>query len=258
MPPHDIDFMFHLESAGHVLRLETCPNLRDLGGYDTPDGPTRPRRYLRCGTTRSIGPDDLARLRLWGVRHALDLRSRGEAPELTCAFAHLPWARWANVPLFDYDMSAPQMLPVRDAGGYFTTGYLRMLSSAGSLRQVMAFLSPVADDECALFHCAAGMDRTGVVSMLLLGVAGVSREQIVADYAYSFAPPEEVDAAVEAYALRDGGAPASSDPALNTRISAIATVFDTVVERHGSVRGLLEDSGVPARQLDAVRAHLLG
>lgn len=258
MAPHDIDFTFHLEPAGHILRLKTCPNLRDLGGYDTPDGPTRPRRYLRCGTTRSIGPGDLARLRLWGVRHALDLRSRGEAPEITCAFAHLPWARWANVPLFDYDMSAPQMLPVRDAGGYLTGGYLRMLSNAGPLRQVMAFLSLVADDECALFHCAAGMDRTGMVSMLLLGVAGVSRKQIIADYAYSFAPPEEVDAAVEAYVLLGDGARASSNPNLRTRISAIATVYDTVVEHHGSVRALLADAGVPAWQLDAVRAHLLG
>jgi protein tyrosine/serine phosphatase len=32
-------------------------------------------------------------------------------------------------------------------------------------------------------HCAAGKDRTGVVSALALSVAGVTREAIVADYA---------------------------------------------------------------------------
>lgn len=36
---------------------------------------------------------------------------------------------------------------------------------------------------CALFHCRAGKDRTGVIAMLLLGLAGVADEDIVRDYA---------------------------------------------------------------------------
>ena len=36
-----------------------------------------------------------------------------------------------------------------------------------------------------LFHCTAGKDRTGVVSAILLALAGVSDEDIVYDYAIS-------------------------------------------------------------------------
>lgn len=37
--------------------------------------------------------------------------------------------------------------------------------------------------QCVLFHCTAGKDRTGLVSMLLLSLVGVPEEIIVTDYA---------------------------------------------------------------------------
>src|SRR4029077_17029923 len=37
----------------------------------------------------------------------------------------------------------------------------------------------------AVLHCAAGKDRTGIVSALVLGLLGVADEDIVADYALS-------------------------------------------------------------------------
>jgi protein-tyrosine phosphatase len=42
-----------------------------------------------------------------------------------------------------------------------------------------------ADAVPVVFHCSAGKDRTGVVSALLLSVAGVSDEIIAADYAHT-------------------------------------------------------------------------
>ena len=35
---------------------------------------------------------------------------------------------------------------------------------------------------CTLFHCTAGKDRTGIVSMALLKSYGVSDEEIIKDY----------------------------------------------------------------------------
>ena len=34
----------------------------------------------------------------------------------------------------------------------------------------------------AVYHCAGGKDRTGIISALLLGLAGVDRETILGDY----------------------------------------------------------------------------
>ena len=42
----------------------------------------------------------------------------------------------------------------------------------------------------AVYHCAAGKDRTGVISAIVLGALGVDDELIVADYALSGAMPE--------------------------------------------------------------------
>ncbi|GAA3796641.1 hypothetical protein GCM10022226_14970 [Sphaerisporangium flaviroseum] len=48
---------------------------------------------------------------------------------------------------------------------------------------ILAALRVLAQGEgAAIVHCAAGKDRTGVVSALALSVAGVTREAIVADY----------------------------------------------------------------------------
>ena len=46
-----------------------------------------------------------------------------------------------------------------------------------------------AEGAC-LFHCTAGKDRTGLVAMLILGLSGVSRKDIVANYevTYTYVP----------------------------------------------------------------------
>ena len=60
--------------------------------------------------------------------------------------------------------------------------YVGMLDdSQASLRQVFALLA-VGTEEATVYRCAAGKDRTGVVSGILLDLAGVPVETIVNDY----------------------------------------------------------------------------
>jgi len=55
--------------------------------------------------------------------------------------------------------------------------------SRGQLDKVVARLRQNASEgRCTLFHCTAGKDRTGIVSMALLKSYGVSDEDIVRDY----------------------------------------------------------------------------
>ena len=61
--------------------------------------------------------------------------------------------------------------------------FLMTEHAKGPLARVLATL---ADAEApAVYHCAAGKDRTGVMSAVLLGLLGVEDEVIVADYAAS-------------------------------------------------------------------------
>ena len=243
-----------LLAAGRTLRTWSCPNARELGGYDTPHGPTIRHRFLRTGATRGLVQKDLDTLLAWGVTRVLDLRSKGETPHVTCRFANQEGITWENVPLFDYDLSAPSMPPVRATDNYLVTGYLHMLSSHDAIRRVFSFFAQADKDECVLFHCAAGIDRTGVVAMLLLGLADVTREQVIADYGYSFGSVAEVNALVS---RRKDCPPARVATMLQVRLDTIANVYDTVVHEHGSVRAYLESCGVESETIASVRAHLL-
>ena len=48
-------------------------------------------------------------------------------------------------------------------------------------------LQAMADKENypIVYHCAVGTDRTGFISMLILGVCGVSQDDILRDYVFS-------------------------------------------------------------------------
>lgn len=245
--------------------VHSVANVRDLGGYDTPHGSghTLAHRFVRCGATSSATSGDLDEFRRWGVRHVLDLRSVGESPRVTCRFAREPWVRWENASLYDVDISAPAMAPKHEVRGYLASSYFRMLATYGAIRQVFAVCGTAQGDECVLFHCAAGMDRTGMVGMLLLGLADVPREQIIADYLYSFGPRNVVDAAVGRFCA-DGTTPSRESGGgrllsflLRTRLEAISTVYDTLLETHGSVRNYLRSCDVPESHIDGAFAHLV-
>ena len=241
--------------------VRSITNLRDLGGYDSPYGKIHERRFLRCGATASVTRIDLLRLRRWGVRLVLDLRSEMESPRATCVFSRQSWVRWCNVGFYDVNISAPTMVPKTDVNNYLVTSYLHMLAGDEAVRAVFSFMALADKNECVLFHCAAGMDRTGMVAMLLLGLAEVPREEILADYCYSFANKDRVDATVHEY-VRNGQTERPPQSAfesylLYTRLEAIATVYDTLVAHHGSVRSYLESCKVPQAHLEAVLAHLV-
>lgn len=236
-----------------ILDVPSAMNLRELGDYDTPEGPTCMHRFLRCGSTRCLGQRDRAWLRDYGLTHVLDLRGSGEGPELTCPYARDRSVTWKNVTLYGQNLSDPALLTARKTLDYLAGGYLSMLANHDAVRDVMVFLANVPREECALFHCAAGMDRTGMVSMLLLGFAGVSRADIIRDYLYSFAPVVEVDRYVET-----GEQPASlGNTRLVGRLGTISSVYDAVVQAHGSIASYLRACGVAEDDLARLHDRLL-
>lgn len=54
--------------------------------------------------------------------------------------------------------------------------------------RVIAAVRAIADAEpgCVVFHCASGKDRTGLLALVLLTLAGAAPEEIVADYLLSY------------------------------------------------------------------------
>lgn len=191
------------------LVITSIENCRDLGGYPTPAGPTLPHRFLRSGNTAGVSKEDAELLRSWGLSYVLDLRGAEETHSIPDAFERRWGIRYKDVPLHNTNLHDPKLAPQRSDDSmddFLTNGYLKMLGNQPAVRKIFRFFSRAKADQCVLYHCAAGMDRTGVTSMLLLGLAGVDREHIMADYGYSFGPIDVVNTLVFGNKGQVGGA----------------------------------------------------
>ena len=245
-----------LEEA-RILDIPSGQNYRDLGGYDTPQGPTSYRRFIRSGSCSSLTRTDVERLKEYGVRCVLDLRSSFEDPRTTDRFCREPDVAWLNVPLFDYDLSDPKLTGVATPdGNYLIDGYVKMLSNHHAIRQIFEFFADTPAGGGVLFHCAAGMDRMGMVAQLLLGLAEVPRAQITADYLDSFAHVREVDRIV--FEGKPIEVTQGSWSPLPSRLEAIQFVLDRIEGGYGSTRAYLSACGVDEVCLDRVRGMLVG
>jgi protein-tyrosine phosphatase len=201
-------------------------------------------------------------LKDWGVRCDIDLRSIGESPRLTDRLSGQDWVRWVNVPFFDTDISSKPLTPSVQVQNYLVGSYLTMLSSRTAVTACIANASAATSEECVLFHCAAGMDRTGMLSMLLLGCAGVGRDQIACDYCLSFSPIDAIERSLErerALGYVEVGDPQDDYAAfiLSARLQAILAVYDTIIEHHRTIPDFLISCGVTGEEVEAVRSHLL-
>ena len=106
------------------------------------------------------------------------------------------------------------------------------------------------------FYCAAGKDRTGMVSALLLRVLGVSDEQIIEDYALTAAPSEE--RLIARFKAMGRDLSRMPDPAsLRAHPETMEHFLAGFDRSHGSVEEFLMQCNVDDRTLQRVRENLL-
>jgi protein tyrosine/serine phosphatase len=166
------------------LQWDDCANVRDLGGLRTRDGGTiRPGAIVRGDALDRLSAAGWAALEAHGVRTVIDLRNDDEiGADLSprpggLTTVHLPldgvedtefWKDWHGRPEFGTPIYYRPFLdhfPERTAGVF--TAIAR------------------ADPGGVAVHCGIGRDRTGLITILLLTLAGVRIEDITADYALS-------------------------------------------------------------------------
>jgi protein-tyrosine phosphatase len=238
-----------------VIDLEGCLNFRDLGGYPTDDGRTvRWQRLYRSDALHHLSAADVARVRdELGIGTVIDLRStaelrgegRGPLAAEPIGFHHLP--------LFDGEQSRPESWPALAtlADRYFLLAEL----AKAPIARLIALLSGA--DGPAVYHCAAGKDRTGVVSAVLLGLLGVPDEVIVADYA---ATQENLDAIIERLMAAKGyqSMLAALPPdTLHAEAETMIAFLTRIRQRYGSMRGYTRGAGVPDGHVDRLAGRLL-
>jgi hypothetical protein len=134
--------------------------------------------------------------------------------------------------------------------------YLEMLVEGRD--QLPRAIALVADESPSLFHCAAGKDRTGVLAALILGLVGVSDDDIAADYHLSAASMEAMTEWVVATYPDARDAMTSQPPEyLGAPADAMFAFLERIADQHGSMVGLAHDLGIGDDLIGRLRATLL-
>jgi protein-tyrosine phosphatase len=241
-----------------LLPLSAVQNFRDLGGYSTQSGgTTRWGRLFRADGLYRLTAGDLELLRPLGLHTVIDLRTPGELDQRgTFPVGDHP-VHFHHLPIIDVvwdDTATSSATTVQ----FLTDQYLAMLHM-GEPRLAKAFrLLAVPGALPAVFHCAAGKDRTGLLAALVLAALGVDDETIAADYALSAAAMERTRTWARLHSPETLAAfervPSSH---LAAEPAAILAVLDHLRTTHGSVREYLSGIGVGAAVLGVLEDELV-
>jgi len=166
------------------LPLEGTSNTRDLGGYATKDGhSTKWHVFLRSDDLFDLTQKDKVFLEDYGLKTVIDLRSTTEQALRPSPYEQDLKVDFYNVSLFE---NANPKVMVTLPLDILKSMYIEMLLEHQEEIKAVLTLMANAKEGLILFNCAAGKDRTGVIAMLLLGLAKVPNRDIVSNYEVSF------------------------------------------------------------------------
>jgi protein-tyrosine phosphatase len=241
-----------------LIRLEGCFNFRDVGGYPTAGGRrVRWRRVFRSDGLHALTAADVRALREEvALAQVIDLRSPSELRSEGRGLLGEEPVEFHHVPLFDGDAAAATPRPAEPEGPpaamTLADRYVLLADfAADRIARVLATLAAAPGP--AVFHCAAGKDRTGVVSAILLGLLGVPDEVIVADYV---ATRESLDAIVDRLMSLEGyrAMLAALPPdTLHANPETMVVLLGHLRARWGSLADYARAAGLD----DAVRTRLI-
>jgi protein-tyrosine phosphatase len=239
------------------LRWDGCVNVRDLGGLPTEDGAeTAYGAVVRADNLTRLsdaGWDDLAE---YGVQRIVDLRWSDERRSDPL---HRAGIDVVHVSLFG-DRSGPlegerAIEDDADWAAVRRSVYLDRLADHPDRFALAVRAVGDAADVCVAVHCAGGVDRTGLISALLLRLAGVSASAIAHDYARSelnWSPYSGtwIDEAEEERERQRRRFLATMPP------STMLGVLEWLDEEHGGAAGYLRTAGLSEHELERARTKL--
>lgn len=175
-----------MENRG--ILFEKIQNARDLGGMKTMDGRMiRPGLLIRSAHLSDASPADTKKL-AEGYRLAkiIDLRTDVEKQEKPDAA--VDGAQYCPIPIFDEGVAGisheknQRMSSIPKMEDLY-----RMVVTDKKCRQNLgkaarAVMEHDFESGSVLWHCTAGKDRCGMLTVVLLSALGVDRAQIRSDY----------------------------------------------------------------------------
>ncbi len=242
-----------------------CFNFRDLGGYRTISGRSiRWRRLFRSAALHYVTPEDAAAVRdVLGIATVLDLRSEKELAESGKGILFDGRIQHLHLPLLQMrtitggtaeDIHNPPVAPLNPPLVSPEDAYFEIMRKGGP--RIAAAIETLAAPGRypAVFHCAAGKDRTGIVAAVVLGVLGVDDEDIVQDYALT---NRHIHSIVQrARAMRNAPSEEGMER-YEAKPERMRMLLEKVRGEFGSVTGFVRANGIDAGTIAQLRENLL-
>lgn len=166
-------------TGGRELLWDGCVNARDLAGL----GQIRPGVVVRMEAPTHLSEAGWAAAWAFGVRTVVDLRHSGEyvrdrAPRpVGITTVQVPLDP-IGTPFYEYWKQIDNLASPL----YFPAMLAEHPEPVVSAVRAIANAAP----GCLVFHCAGGKDRTGLLALVLLTLAGAAPEEIIADYLLTY------------------------------------------------------------------------
>jgi protein-tyrosine phosphatase len=163
-------FTFKTAQSPRTIYLEGISNTRDIGGYVTEDGKrVKQGMAYRAATLDGVTQRGMQKAhQTYSIKTDLDLRRPAEGT--AGSKSPLGCDNYINI-------SSPYYL-----GG---ENGIDIEKNFEAMANIMRTFS-VKENYPIMYHCSVGRDRTGMVSILLLGLLGVEYLDIALDYELSF------------------------------------------------------------------------
>jgi len=235
------------------LKLQGAYNIRDLGGYAvTGGGATQWGRLLRADGLHRLAPSEAKTLADHGLATVIDLRRASELHEQPNPFARFDGVAYHHVSLFD--KLAPLEL-VGSANLLYDLYCIALRERGAAFAEVLRLIAD-APDGIVLFHCTAGKDRTGLIAAMLLLIAGVDDETILADYAMTGPLIEPLLEDLIHHARSRGIDVEAFRPLLACEPATMAATLVELEGAHGGVQPYLASIGINADTVQRLRDRL--
>lgn len=261
-------------------RIQVTHNARGLGGLTTSDGQAIADGVLfRSDSLSALTNEGIAALAELGIGTVVDLRTDGERARAADVLPSDGSVTLIALPVLGgaMDEMVKQLLPSDGAHAALTAGQLTTLldqvptlaqlyvSILASSAQQFAELARAViaasgtDRPGVIFHCTAGKDRTGLAAAILLSIAGVPRDAVVADYTQTemnLAGPfaDSLIALITGFGLPL--TPKLEELATKSPAGAIEAALAWIAEHHGDAAAYLQSGGLTAAETVTLREIL--
>jgi hypothetical protein len=237
--------------ADSALSFEGVWNLRDLGGRPVVGGGrTRSRRLFRSGTLWFATNPDCRILNGFSFDTCIDLRLPQEELHDDAWLCELLDLRYHHLPIEVPDDPARVTLAHDGGAGH----YADLLDhNAGKYVRALEIVGE-PDNHPLLFHCAGGLDQTGVLAALALACLDVTEDAIVDDYVESAAGLPHIVDRYRGHKLYGD----ASDAAAGHRVDeSVMREFLSAVGGTSGLRHWALDNGLAIASLERMRASLV-